>query len=124
MEEEIAIEYYEATNGKSPYLNWENSLTPKIRASITARIARIRLGNFGDCKSIKGEKSLFELRLQLGPGYRVYFGKKGRKIVILLCGGDKGSQKRDISKEKNIGKIVQDREENYGKNKKLQRASN
>ncbi len=100
MEEEIVIEYYESNNGKSPFITWEKGLTPKVRASVTARLARIRLGNFGDCKRIKGEQGLFELRMQLGSGYRVYFGKKKRTLIILLCGGDKGSQKRDISRAK------------------------
>lgn len=58
----------------------------------------MRLGNLGDCKSI-GD-GVFELRISFGPGYRVYFGQDGPKVVVLLCGGDKRSQKRDIAKAK------------------------
>ena len=60
----------------------------------------MRLGNFGDCKPLESEKGLFELRMHMSPGFRIYFGKRGKKVVILLCGGDKGSQKRDISRAK------------------------
>jgi putative addiction module killer protein len=63
------------------------------RARIRACIGRLRLGNFGDSKRI-GE--VFELRVHVGPGYRVYYGREGTDVVILLCGGDKGSQSRDI----------------------------
>jgi putative addiction module killer protein len=58
----------------------------------------VRLGNFGDFDHIEG--SLYELRNHSGAGYRIYYGKQDQKIVILLCGGDKGTQKRDIEKAK------------------------
>lgn len=64
------------------------------------RINRLRMGNFGDCKPIKGITRLYELRIHFGPGYRLYFGKAKDKLVIILCGGDKGSQARDIEKAK------------------------
>jgi len=60
------------------------------------RLNRIRLGNFGDCKSL-GE-GVMELRIDHGPGYRVYFGQVDRRIVLLLCGGDKSPQGRDMEK--------------------------
>ena len=62
------------------------------------RIARVRTGNFGDCKSV-GE-DVYELRIDYGPGYRVYFGKVESTIILLLCGGDKSSQDDDIRKAK------------------------
>ena len=93
----IEIEIYQELSGKQPYLNWENGLSRDVRAIVTARLARIRVGNFGDCKTFDG---INELRIHYGPGYRVYFGKKGRTIVILLCGGDKSTQKKDIKKAK------------------------
>ena len=68
------------------------------RAVIARRIERMAAGNFGDHKPVGGGVS--ELRIVLGPGYRVYYTQQGRQIVILLCGGDKSSQRRDIAKAK------------------------
>lgn len=59
------------------------------------------LGNFGDSKAIKNGNGIRELRVDFGPGYRIYFGMKGPVVVILLLGGDKNSQNKDISKAKN-----------------------
>jgi putative addiction module killer protein len=59
------------------------------------RLNRIRLGNFGDCKSVGA--GISELRIPHGPGYRVYFGRRGKTVVILLYGGDKRTQSRDIA---------------------------
>jgi putative addiction module killer protein len=68
----------------------------KAKARIAARIERMRLGNLGDCKSLGG--GLMEMRVDYGPGYRVYFVRHGAAIVILLCGGDKRTQRRDIER--------------------------
>lgn len=95
--ENIEIEIYQEPSGKHPYLLWEKELNRDVRAIITARMARVRLGNFGDCKSFDG---IHELRIHYGPGYRIYYGKKGKTVVILLCGGDKSTQKKDIKKAK------------------------
>jgi len=80
---------YLIDNGKSPYLEWEKGLDTTARAATRIRINRIRLGNFGDCHSIKGTVGLYELRIHLGPGYRIYMGKTKNTVVIILCGGDK-----------------------------------
>lgn len=98
MEEQFTIEYYETDNGKCPYLEWEGELTTELRAQIRKRLNRVRLGNFGDIDHIEG--SIFELRIHAGAGYRIYYAKKGNKIVVLLCAGSKRSQDRDIAKAK------------------------
>jgi putative addiction module killer protein len=79
----------------TPFSDWLASLMDARAVGIVrARLNRIRLGNFGDCKSIGG--GVEELRIDFGPGYRIYFGREGRLVVILLCGGSKGTQARDI----------------------------
>ncbi|MCR9123499.1 MAG: type II toxin-antitoxin system RelE/ParE family toxin [Phyllobacteriaceae bacterium] len=76
----------------------------RAQARIDARIRRVSLGNFGDVKSVGDGVS--ELRVPYGPGYRVYFVRRGDRIVLLLCGGDKSSQKRDIAQAKALAKEV------------------
>jgi putative addiction module killer protein len=91
---------YTTSTGKQPFTAWLNDLEAKNQAIIFARLARVQLGNFGDCKLIKDGEGILELRINYGPGYRVYFGKKGTTIIVLLIGGDKGSQTKDITKAK------------------------
>lgn len=93
------VEIYETTDGKSPFKAWLRSLRDqRAKQRIRARIARVRLGNFGDSRPV-GE-GVVELRVHCGPGYRVYLGRDGDEIVILLVGGDKSTQERDISSAK------------------------
>ena len=73
-----------------------------MQVGVDARLARVRAGNFGDCKSI-GE-GVFELRIHLGPGLRVYYALHGQQIVILLGGGNKRSQVRDIRRAQQLWK--------------------
>lgn len=94
---ERELRLYVTGNGKVPYSLWLNSLrNTRARAVIRVRLNRVRLGNFGDCKTV-GE-GIMELRIDHGPGYRVYFGQLGQRIVLLLFGGDKSSQGRYIEK--------------------------
>lgn len=72
----------------------------RSRRRIILRIQRLKLGNFGDYKSVG--KGIYELRIHFGPGYRVYFAKKGELIVIILLGGDKSSQSKDINKSQQM----------------------
>ncbi|MFW6332664.1 MAG: type II toxin-antitoxin system RelE/ParE family toxin [Thermodesulfobacteriota bacterium] len=91
----IEILEYITSDGKNPFHHWLRSLKDQVaRARIRVRLNRVRLGNFGDCKSVGG--GINELRVDVGPGYRVYFGRDGMQIVILLCGGAKKSQSKDI----------------------------
>jgi putative addiction module killer protein len=90
---------YLTPNGKNPFREWLHGLRDvNARAKIRVRLNRIRLGNLGDVKSV-GD-GVFELRISYGPGYRVYFARTGNTVVLLLCGGDKSSQKRDINTAK------------------------
>ena len=78
---------------------WLRSIVDiRSRRKITLRIQRLKLGNFGDYKSVGNE--IYELRIHFGPGYRVYFAKKRELFVILLIGGDKSSQSKDIAQSK------------------------
>jgi putative addiction module killer protein len=96
----IKVVTFISDSGKEPFMTWLNRLDSSIQGIILARIARVRLGNFGDCKQIKGSKGVWELRIDFGSGYRVYFGKIKEKnlLVVLLLGGDKKTQTRDIEK--------------------------
>lgn len=70
----------------------------QARARIRTRLSRLALGNFGDCKALDGGVS--ELRVDWGPGYRVYFARIGAAILLLLCAGDKTTQSQDIERAK------------------------
>ncbi len=104
----IDVLYLEIANGKSPFLEWEKKLDTRFRAIIRIRINRIRLADYGDCKPIKGTPGLYELRVHIGPGYRIYFGRIKETLVIILSAGDKGSQERDINKAKNYWRLYKE----------------
>jgi putative addiction module killer protein len=92
---------YQAPSGRRPFEDWLGSLKDVVaQTRISARIWRAEEGNFGKCESLGG--GLFEIKDPLGPGYRVYFGidfaPDGQEIIVLLLGGTKGSQERDIRK--------------------------
>lgn len=89
------VKLYEAQEGRFPFRDWINGvIDPRLRSIVARRVNRVRLGNFGDHRAL-GE-GLFELRIHDGPGIRVYYGRIGNQIVILLCGGDKNQQLKDI----------------------------
>ena len=93
------VRNYVTPEGHEPYEEWVNSYrNRKTRAIIRERVNRLHLGNFGDYKRLTAD--LYELRIHYGPGYRVYFGVVDRVIVILLCGGSKKTQRRDIERAK------------------------
>ena len=83
------------------FREWLDNLRDRAAvARINARLRRVSLGNFGDAHSV-GD-GVYELRMHYGPGYRVYFLREGETVVILLCGGDKDSQRRDIERAKQL----------------------
>ncbi len=89
------------------FANWMASLRDRqARARIGRRIDRLALGNLGDVKSVGG--GISELRIDYGPGYRVYFTTTDRTVVLLLCGGDKRTQDRDIATARRLAKQVKE----------------
>ena len=93
------LQIYVTEDGRAPFSEWHASLRDiKARAKIRVRLDRVSLGNLGDCHRV-GE-GVQELRIDYGPGYRVYFGQVGAAIVLLLCGGDKNTQTEDIEHAK------------------------
>lgn len=84
---------------------WLSSLADKVgRARIAHRIRSAEFGNFGDCQSV-GE-GVFEMRVHVGPGYRTYFVRRGEVVYLLLLGGDKSSQKRDIKRAIEMARVL------------------
>ena len=90
------VREYIRSDGSCPYQEWLKALPVRVRARIRARAARFESGNLGDCKSLG--RGVFEARFHFGSGYRLYFGVRGKTVVILLCGGNKSSQSEDISR--------------------------
>ena len=94
------IKIYQDRNGNEPFTEWFSDITDKVTATrIRKRLRRVEeTGNLGDYRSV-GE-GVFELRLRFGAGYRIYFGEIGDDAILLLRGGDKDSQRRDIERAK------------------------
>ena len=95
MNHAIELRRYLTASGRDVFGEWLIGLRDmRTRAKILARLDRFAVGNFGDCKALRG--GLCELRVNWGPGYRVYYALVGRRCVLLLCGGDKNKQSSDI----------------------------
>jgi putative addiction module killer protein len=90
----IAVREYLPESGKSPFAEWFNSLNAPASAKVATAILRLEAGNFSNVKGVGS--GVYEYRIDFGPGYRIYFGKDGDKLVILLGGGSKKRQQRDI----------------------------
>ena len=91
----VALRQYVGLNGKSPFGQWLDGLDDPAAARVLTALTRIEQGNFSSVKGVGG--GVFESRIDFGPGLRVYFGKDGAAIVILLGGGTKKRQARDIA---------------------------
>ncbi len=107
------LEYLDA-DGDSPYRAWFESLHAQAAAKVTVALTRIELGNFSNVKSVGAR--VREFRIDFGPGYRVYFAKDGDGLVILLAGGTKSRQQKDIA-------TAQERWADYNRRKKAERAT-
>ena len=91
------IRHYLDSSGRDHFAEWRGKVRDqKARIAIDRRLIRMELGNFGDHKPLRD--GVWELRIDVGPGYRVYYAKAGLFIVLLLCGGDKDEQKNDIDR--------------------------
>jgi putative addiction module killer protein len=104
------LEYLEAS-GRSPFRRWFDRLDPLAAAKITIALARLELGNLSNVKGVGS--GVLEARIDFGPGYRVYFGRDGDALVILLGGGTKQRQQNDIA-------VAQARWADYKRRKKEQ----
>jgi putative addiction module killer protein len=90
------IQDYQASSGRVPFKEWLAALADRMaRARIAARVQRMAAGNFGDCKPVSD--GVWELRIDHGPGYRVYYARAGERLILLLLGGDKRRQQADIN---------------------------
>ena len=92
----VEVREYLDQNGHSPYARWFDNLDARAAAKVTAAVTRMSLGNFSNVKGVGG--GVCEYRVDFGPGYRIYFGRDGDCLVILLGGGIKKRQSRDIAK--------------------------
>ena len=91
----MEIRIYTDSDGQAPFVQWIDALTDRTaRARIRARLARVEAGNMGDCKPLRD--GVQELRIDKGPGYRVYLSRQGPVLVLLLCASDKADQDRAI----------------------------
>ena len=94
----LTIREFLTAAGRNPYRDWIGNLEVTVRARVQARVLRLETGNPGDCRALGG--GIWEARLMFGPGYRIYFGRDGEMLLILLTGGTKKRQQRDIDAAK------------------------
>ena len=95
----LEILHYQTSTGEKPLVRWLKKIDDRqARARIDARLSRVRVGNLGDIRPVGN--GVLELRIDWGPGYRVYFARRGDFIILLLCAGDKRTQQRDIQRAK------------------------
>lgn len=91
------VDHYQTADGVDVIANWLDGLPDRrATARIAARILRLSLGLFGDCKPLRN--GVWELRVDEGPGYRIYYARAGRAVILLLCAGSKRTQRADIER--------------------------
>lgn len=104
------LRIYTTAGGRAPVADWLESLKDRTaRGIVRARLNRVRVGNFGDCRPV-GE-GVSELRIHYGPGYRVYFALQGPVVVILLCAGSKRTQDQDAARAKSYWRDYRSRQD-------------
>lgn len=93
----LEIQHYVTPAGKDVFDSWLTALEDaRAQAKIAVRLNRLAAGNFGDCKSLG--RGLYELRIDWGPGYRIYYAMIDRRCILVLCGGDKRKQSADVQR--------------------------
>jgi putative addiction module killer protein len=105
----VDIREYLDRDGRNPFGEWRGKLNPEARRKVTTALYRVGLGNFSHVRGVGG--GVYECKINFDPGYRVYFGKDGEQIVILLGGGTKQRQQNEI-------RLTLDRWEDYKQRKK------
>ncbi len=108
----VDIREYLDRGGRSPFREWRAKLNAEARRKVTTALYRVGLGNFSNVQGVGA--GVFECKINFGPGYRMYFGKDGERIVILLGGGAKQRQQNDI-------RLALQRWEDYKQRKKQQK---
>lgn len=99
----MEVKIYQNSSGDEPFITWLESLRDiATRLRISKRLRRIEENNLGDVEAV-GD-GIYELRMHFGPGYRIYFAYVGQEVILLLGGGDKSSQTKDIQKAKQFRK--------------------
>jgi putative addiction module killer protein len=102
----LTVREYLTADGRNPFRAWLAGLDVATRARIQARVLRFSTGNLGDHKSVGA--GVWEARVMFGPGYRIYFGREGRDVILLLVGGDKSSQAGDIRRAQEFWKAYEE----------------
>jgi putative addiction module killer protein len=98
--------------GRSPFGLWFDSLQAVTAAKITVSLTRLKEGNVSNVKSVGG--GVLECKIDFGPGYRIYFASDWKKLIILLCGGDKNSQRKDVERAKKYWHEYKERKKQGG----------
>lgn len=114
MSAAFTVFHYQTSDKRVPYQDWLDTVrNPVAFAAVQLRVDRLERGLFGDCAPV-GE-GVWELRIDTGAGYRVYYGRSGKQVVLLLCGGDKRTQKADIRRAKEYWKDHEERKRASGR---------
>jgi len=108
----VEIREYVDRKGRSPYAKWFDRLNAQAAAKVVTALVRMEQGNFSNTKGVGG--GVFECRIDFGPGYRVYFGRDGDSLIILLGGGIKSRQQKDIKEARTIWREYKQRKRQGG----------